>query len=369
MPSPPKNPDFYFEDRVVPGYKRDKPVVGFAVPPYNPPPSTHPLEFMMQGQIPTPDAFNEMKKGNTKVAMIIAGNPMVMEPQPKSVREAMDKVEFVVVLDPYMTKTAEIADLVLPAATYVERTEPEWFTLDYGQNSVGLRQQLVTVGEAWPDYQFFIKLGQKLGYTEEFASDDVGWYIDELLKPADLTLQKMKDAGKPIQFAPMAYQKYETAGFSLPGGKANIVSEILKEQGFDPLPVWLEGSESPRITPDIAKDYPFVTFTGRAGPQYVHSDGRTLPWAREITPEARVMIHPDKASELGIADNDWCVVESPRGSIKIRAEVTRVVSPKCLYVPGGWDNANYNDLGIEEDIDPISSQPNYMTCLGRIRKA
>jgi len=80
------------------------------------------------------------------------------------------------------------------------------------------------------------------------------------------------------------------------------------------------------------------------------------------------MIHPEDASRLGIADGDWTIVESRRGKIRIKAEVTPVIRRGCLYVPGGWAEANYNELAIADVIDPLSSQANYMTCLGRIRK-
>jgi anaerobic selenocysteine-containing dehydrogenase len=80
------------------------------------------------------------------------------------------------------------------------------------------------------------------------------------------------------------------------------------------------------------------------------------------------MVCPEDAARLGISDGDWTVVESPRGRIRIKAEVTPVIGSGTLYVPGGWAQANFNELAIDEVIDPLSSQSNYMMCLGRIRK-
>lgn len=80
------------------------------------------------------------------------------------------------------------------------------------------------------------------------------------------------------------------------------------------------------------------------------------------------MVNSDRAAALGIEDGDWLRVSSPRGSITIKAEVTPILKEDWIYVPGGWIDANYNYLGIDEDLDPISSQANYTMCLGTIEK-
>ena len=80
------------------------------------------------------------------------------------------------------------------------------------------------------------------------------------------------------------------------------------------------------------------------------------------------MVHPRLAAELGLADGDWVRISSPRGSIEMRVEVTPILREDWIYVPGGWADANYNYLGIDDDLDPISSQANYTACLGRIER-
>jgi len=84
---------------VGPKKKRTAPVMLFAVPPYNPPQCTHPLHFMAQGLIPTPDMLREMNEGRVKVAIFWAINAMVMLPQPSAVKAAMDKVDYIAVID------------------------------------------------------------------------------------------------------------------------------------------------------------------------------------------------------------------------------------------------------------------------------
>ena len=208
-----------------------------------------------------------------------------------------------------------------------------------------------------------------MGFTKEFPSNDIDYYIDLLLEPSKITAADLEKYDTYKYLADLSYEKYKKTGFGLPGGLLNIYSVVLEKNGFDPLPVWIDNAESYRSAPDVATDYPLMLLTGRPSPMHVHSDARTFPWVAEIRPEALVWIHPRKAADLGIADGDMCVVESPRGSITIRAQISTYVRENDIYIPGGWTEANFNELGIDDQIDPISSQWNYMTCLGRIRKA
>ena len=111
-----------------------------------------------------------------------------------------------------------------------------------------------------------------------------------------------------------------------------------------------------------------MVFTGRSGPMFVHEQRRTIPWLREMQPEPYLLINTEVAAGLGIGEGDLVEVSSPRGSIRIKAVPTAIIRKDCLYVPGGWAGANYNELGIDEELDPISSQANYTMCLGRIEK-
>lgn len=366
--SPPRNPNFTFIDNLVPDFVPDHPTMMFHVPPFNPKESQYPLLFNGQGLLSTPDALRLMHEGKVQVCIVQGANPIVTQPQPEVTTAAFEKIGYLAVIDPYLSETAELADLVLPAATYLERTEPEWFKSDSWYPELTLRQKCVTVGEARPDTQIMIDLGRELGYTEQFPTDDIVWYIDEDLKPSGITYEQLLENPHGLEYGKVEYCKHEGKGFRAPGGKVNIFSEVLDENGFDPMPNWEDSSESLRSRPDLAADYPYIIFTGRSGPMYVHEQRRTIPWLREMQPEALAMVNTKRAAELGIDDGDWIRITSPRGSIKIRVEVTPILKEDWIYVPGGWADANYNELGIDEDLDPISSQANYTMCLGNIEK-
>lgn len=366
--SPDRDPNFTLIDHVVDNFQPTHPTKMFHVPPYNHPDSQWPLLFGGQGLLPTPDVYRLMHEGKTKVSIMQGANIMVTQPQPEVTRAALEKVDYLCVIDPYLCETAELADLVLPAASYLERTEPEWFKSDVWLPILTYRQKCATVGEALPDTQIMIKLGRALGFTDEFPTEDIEYYIDADLAPSGITAAQLRETPNGVVFGQVEYEKFKKVGFRSPGGKANIWSEALEANGFDPLPSWIEPAESQRSKPELAKEFPSVCFTGRSGPMYVHEQRRTIPWLREMQPEAYLWLNSAWAREMGIEDGELVEVSSPRGSIRIKAELTTIIKPGWLYVPGGWKDQNYNVLGIDDELCPISSQANYTMCLGRVDK-
>jgi anaerobic selenocysteine-containing dehydrogenase len=188
-----------------------------------------------------------------------------------------------------------------------------------------------------------------------------------ILKPSGITYKQL-DSVPYVEYDSFNYRKYETSGFNAPGGKANIFSEVFAQMGYDPLPRYTEGVENSRSTPETFKKYPYVCFTGRPGPMYVHDQGRTLPWVREMKPEPFAMVNTIDAKKLGITTGDWIELASLRGAMSIKVEVTNKIGTGQIYVPGGWAKSNFNEMGIDDQVCPISSQPNYMTCLANVKK-
>jgi anaerobic selenocysteine-containing dehydrogenase len=89
-------------------------------------------------------------------------------------------------------------------------------------------------------------------------------------------------------------------------------------------------------TPEIAKDFPYVLTTGARSPVFFHSEGRQLAKLRKARPEPIVEIHPATARRHGIADGDWVIVSSPRGSIRQRALITEDILEDVIHCQHGW---------------------------------
>lgn len=107
--------------------------------------------------------------------------------------------------------------MFLPAATYLERTEPEWFKSDSWFPEITLRQKTVQVGEAKPDTQIMIELGRACGFVEEFPSEDITWYIDECLKPSGITYEQLLAHPHGLEYGNIEYEKFAKAGFPCTG--------------------------------------------------------------------------------------------------------------------------------------------------------
>ncbi len=283
----------------------------------------------------------------------------------KVVNQALRSLDFFAVADLFMTDTTKLADIVLPAATWMERDcVSAFFQVSY--NTVHLQQKVAEVGECWTDVKILQELAKRLGFGHlMFSSDEE--YCDFLLKDWGMSFQEFKKKG--VLSVPYTYRKYEKEGFKTPSGKIELYSQKLKDLGFDPLPSYREPPESPVSTPEIFKEYPLIITTGGRSPVFRHSEFRNFPKLREIVPELRMIINPQTAKGLGITDGDTVIVESPRGSMKATAHLTEGIDPRVVQVPSHWGGENnVNQLMDIENCAPLIGSANYRCQLCRVRK-
>src|SRR4030042_221817 len=200
-----------------------------------------------------------------------------------------------------MTPTAEMADIVLPNATWPERSEVGWFTTplehaqfqDKDEFPVFAWVKAVQVGESKQELEIYNELAKRLKIGGFWNTMEEAF--DMLLKPTGLTWEEFKKVG--IISKPMIWRKYEHGLFHTPSGKFELYSERLKELGYPPMPEYVEGPESPLSASTIAREYPLVLTTGARIPVYYHTDQRNIPWLREVNPEPLIDIHPETAEE------------------------------------------------------------------------
>ena len=306
-------------------------------------------------------------------AMIIAGhNPVVTAPNSGKVQQALKKVDLLVVMDIFMTATAEMAHIVLPACTFLERTDladvlPAYFG---PEPYVMLRKPVIQpLWESWPDGKFWLELGKRLGYDEYFPWKDIEEVMDYFMEPSGLTVKHLKEeAPSGLATAPKYYDEYKKRGFHTPSGKVELYSEELERLGYDPLPTYYENPESAISSPELAKEYPLVLTTGARILEYWHSQYRNVPGLRHRVPDPAVEVHPETARKYGVADGEWAIVETKRGSIEIKASVTEDIAPNVVSIPHGWEEANVNKLTDNTPADPVSGYPVLKGLLCRMRK-
>jgi anaerobic selenocysteine-containing dehydrogenase len=329
-----------------------------------------------------------------------------MDPNSQEVQAALEKLDFLAVADIFMTKTAKLADVVLPACTFLEQTY--YATYETGAylkptipGLLMLRPQVVPpLDESRPDWQIILELARKLGYGEYFPWREVEEAIDYELEPIGITSRDLRDhpEGIPIpapsflyqQFGhkglwgrlmisalhrtifrkyPNMYRKYERMGFTTPSKKVEISSQHLQEMGFDALPVYHEPAESPLGDPELAKTYPLVLTTGAKLDWYVHSQMRNIPSLRRRMPHNLAEIHPETAADCRVGEGDTALIETLRASVNCQVRVSEDIRPRVVQLFPGFEEANANLLTDDSVYDPITGSVPMRSSLCRMSKA
>jgi len=305
-----------------------------------------------------------------KAGLLCGTNPVMTRANAREAYAALKKLDFLVVIDLFLTPTAELADIFLPAGTWLEQ---DHVADNWKRHGFALaRQKCVEIGECWQDQKIFMELGKKMGQEWWPTVEDA---LDYLLEPAGLTWDEFKEKGY-LQ-GEMVYHKYKERGFSTPTGKVELYSTVLEKWGYDPLPKYTELPESPVSKPELLENFPYILNAGYRTPTYFHSANRMLPWLREIRPDPIVEIHPDTAKKENIQEGDWVWIESPRGRVKEKAKFNKGIDPRVIVAehgwwypemeaPGhGWDISNINILmdNSYETLDPAIGSTNLRNCL------
>ncbi|MFC2062868.1 molybdopterin-dependent oxidoreductase, partial [Chloroflexota bacterium] len=272
-------------------------------------------------------------------AMItVAGNPMVTAPNTKLIYRALKNLGLYVVMDFFMTPSAELADYVLPSACWLE--VPHLYDKSGYFRAVHAGEAAVpsTVPgeyEHKDDYEVWRELAIRLGKGELLPWKSREAYYDYLLEFTGYThgefVHKVRYGLKNLGF-----KKYEKVGFATPTGKVEFYSTILDKLGYDPLPQFEEPAETPISNPELSKEYPLMLMTGGRVREYYHSEWRQVKSVRKLHPDPIIQIHPDTAAKLGISNGDWVWVETIRGRVRQKAELFDGLHPGVVHAEHGW---------------------------------
>src|SRR5699024_6436590 len=108
-------------------------------------------------------------------------------------------------------------------------------------------------------------------------------------------------------------------------------STMFRQFGEDPLPYYEEPQLSPVSTPELAEQFPLVLTTGARTYCYFHSEGKQIPYLREMNPDPLIEINPDDALRFGVAEGQWVEVENPFGKCVLKAKVSQIVKPGVVH--------------------------------------
>jgi anaerobic selenocysteine-containing dehydrogenase len=282
---------------------------------------------------------------------------------------SLRKLDFLVDVDIFMSDSAKLADLVLPACTSFERSELKFYAEQY---VIWTQPAIRPQWESRSDNEIICDLARRIAPEDSLLPKGHEACIDWILEPTKLTVEELRKypagfAVKDVKMPP--FRKYRKNGFSTPSRKMEFASTILKECGHDPLPKYEEPRLSPRSTPEVAQKFPLILTTGARLPMFVHSRTFRLDWTRSLRPDPMVDINPQDARDRSISQEDWVSLLTPRGSIRVRANLTEMVPPGVVNMYHGYPAASVNLLIDPDYLDPISGYPGFKSLLCQVTKA
>ncbi len=267
-----------------------------------------------------------------RAVWLVGTNPLTTATRGDVIEAALrHHLEFTVVSDFFFTPTAELADLVLPAAHWLEQDDVVYFHKVW---CVLARRKLAQVGEVRDDRAVMLDLAHRLGLDDVFPWKDWPTYLEWLLEPSGLTFEEF--AAKGIVLGEMRYRKHETEGFPTPSGKVELASSIMAHAGRPDLPIFVEPPLSPLSRPDLARDYPLILMAGCKTLPFFHSEGRQIDSLRRLRPKPRVDVHPDTAARLGLSPGDAAEVVTPHGRARFVVHVDAGLAPDVVQADHAW---------------------------------
>jgi anaerobic selenocysteine-containing dehydrogenase len=296
--------------------------------------------------------------------MIIAGgNPTLEWPNSIRTRQALQKLEFLMLIDVVRSPDSQYADVVLPACTFLERDEHRvnvYQNLPY----ITLRRKVMEPVHGLPDQMIWVRLAHHMGFGEYFPWQNCEEGIDYLLHELGITYRDLISQGGIYEYEKRRYKKYERNGFHTATGKIEFYPERLENFGFDPSPV----RKNVGKTVEHGDEFPLILTTGGNLLCYTHWQYRYISKLRKMSPEPIFEIHPKTANQYGISEGEMAEVRSPIGKIRLKACLTRKMLKDTIHISQGWEEANVNELTGTEHADPVSGFPNLKSLRCSIQK-
>ncbi len=299
------------------------------------------------------EVMNAAHEGKLKALYIMGENPMISDPDLNHVKESLEHLDFLIVQDIFLTETAELADVVLPATSFAEKTGTYTNT---ERRVLPLRQVLEAPGEARDDWQIVQSLAQAFGHSCRYDStDDIMREINSLVPQyAGITPERLAAGETPQWPCPNAQHPgtkflHKDGNFTRGKGLFSAVDHMpAKEQ------------------PD--KEYPFVLNTGRILYHYhTASMTRRTQALPKYVNEAYMEMCKEDCDALGVKHGEKVRVSSRRGTIDISIRQTDIIRTGSVFIPFHFAEAaaNYLTNGV---VDPIAKIPELKVCAVKIEK-
>jgi len=298
------------------------------------------------------EIFDAAHAGKLKALYIMGENPAASDPDASHVREAIKHVDFVVVQDIFLTETAQLADVVLPSASFAEKDGTFTNTERRVQR---VRKAVEPPGEAKPDWQIICELAKAMGKS--------GF---DFTHPSEIMAEIARVAPS---YGGISYDRLEAGGLQWPcptpdhpGTPILHVGKFTRGLGKFTAVKYRPSAE------DSDEAYPLLLTTGRS--LFHFHTGTMTRKARGLNfvhKEEQVEINPADAELLGIANGDLVRVVSRRGQVEVKAKVTRRSAPGVVFMTFHFAETSANFL-TNPAYDPVAKTPELKVCAVRVEK-
>lgn len=301
-------------------------------------------------------------------SMIVVGsNPLLAWPNSSKVKTALESLKLLVVIDNFMTASAELADIVLPAATFLSQNELCKSMTPSGECLVGLAPNVITEEGCLSDWVVWNQLAQKMGFNGYFPWQNDETALADRLQTCNISMIGLRHYPKGFLYSTHLERMYLKHGFATSSGKVELYSSVLLDCGYDPVPG--HGDQIDRLDAALADDqYPLTLSFGTRSIGYRQSQSNTGEKGKNRRTAPCLEIHPAKAAELGLSEDAAVVVESELGSIEINIALNDEIVPRVVFIAHGWDEASADKLIGREKLDPITGFPVDRSINVRVRK-
>jgi len=297
------------------------------------------------------EMFHAMGEGHLKAVYLMGENPVLSDPDANHIREALEKLDFLVVQDIFLTETAQYADVVLPAASFAEK---EGTFSNTERRVQRVRKVLEPVGDSKADWEITCEIAQKMsakGFDFATAQDIFTEIAKVTPSYAGITFERLDIEGGlqwPCPNSDHPGTKYLHKG-NFVRGKGNFVALSYRPSDEQP-----------------DSEYPLILTTGRS-PYHYHTGTMTrkAKGLNMLGPEELVWIHPQDAQSLGIVDGEMVRVTSRRGSVEAKSKVTAESQQGVVFMTFHFAEASANIL-TNPATDPVAKTPEFKVCAVKV---
>ncbi len=313
--------------------------------------------WQVEGFPPTPgltvtEMLNAAESGQVKAMYIMGENPVLSDPDKHHIEKCIESLDFFVVQDIFLTETAKLADVVLPATCFAEKDG----TVSNTERKVQrVRKAVEPPGEAREDIWIISEISKRMGYTMPSTNPEKIMEEINLLTPS---------------YKGITYKRIENGGICWPclneehpGTPVLHVGKFARGKGLFFAIDYIPPAET------VDDEYPFLLSTGRV-PEHFHTGTMTRRGTglNRLCPEPLAQMNFEDAERLGIKDGDYIEITSRRGSIKVKVWITERSKLGMVFVPFHFHEAPANIL-THAIVDPVAKIPEFKVSAVNIKLA